>query len=241
MNYKYTSISRTGLIRANNEDSIGVFKTGEGILAVVCDGVGGNKAGEVASQLTVDVIYNYFKESGSSDYLERIRSSITEANKAVFKKAAGDRDLSGMATTVETLFLIDNTAFCGHVGDSRVYLYSNKKIKQITKDHSYVQKLIDEGRITPEDAEEHPGRNIITRALGDETSIEVDLFKLDLTPGEKICFLVCTDGVTGTISNDELELIFQSGDINIISQKISGLVEERGAPDNYSFVLMGID
>ena len=238
MNSIYTTVSKVGLIRTENEDSIGVFKTDEGILAVVCDGLGGNKAGEVASQLTVDVIYDCFTKSGQSDYLDRIKASFLEANKAVYEKSVSDSNLSGMSTTAEALFIKNNTACWGHIGDSRIYLFTNNKMEQVTKDHSLVQKMIDEGVLSSEEAFLHPNRNIITRAIGDSGVIEIDLDKLEINPEDEIFFFVCTDGVTCVIEDNELEEIFKLSDIHNISRRISSIVEERGAPDNYSFVII---
>ncbi len=238
MNYTYTTISRVGLIRTENEDSLGVYKVDNGLLIIVCDGLGGNNAGEVASQLGVDTVYKHFKNSNNNNYLERIKSSVTEANKAIFEKATSDSALNGMSTTIETLFIKDNKAYWGHIGDSRIYYFEGSKLKQITKDHSFVQKLIDEGVLSKEEAEVHPNRNIITRALGDSIPVEVDLNSISIDSKKEVFFFVCTDGVNGVIDNNELERIFKLNDINNISHKVSNLVEERGAPDNFSFVLI---
>jgi serine/threonine protein phosphatase PrpC len=238
MNFIYTTVSKVGLVRTENEDSIGVFKTDDGILAIVCDGLGGNNAGEVASQLSVDTIYNNFKDSEQPDYQERIRESYEKANKAVFEKSVTDSEFEGMSTTAEVLFLKDDKAYWGHIGDSRIYMFSNNKLEQITKDHSFVQKLIDDGVLSTEEAFLHPNRNIITKALGEGGPVEVDLNKMDINSGTEYFFFACTDGVSGTIENRELEEIFKLSDIHIISRKITSLVEERGAPDNFSFVIL---
>ncbi|OGU28109.1 MAG: hypothetical protein A2057_00015 [Ignavibacteria bacterium GWA2_35_9] len=238
MNFIYTTVSKVGLIRSQNEDSIGVFKTNDGILAIVCDGLGGSNAGEVASQLSVDVIYKKFNESAQPDYIERIKFSFLEANKAVYEKSVSSPAMDGMSTTAEVLFIKDDKAYWGHIGDSRIYMFRNNKLEQLTKDHSLVQKLIDDGVLSNEEAFLHPNRNIITRALGDDGLIEVDLDKLDINSGTESFFFVCTDGVTCTIENSELEEIFKLSDIHIISRRISSIVEERGAPDNYSYVII---
>jgi PPM family protein phosphatase len=238
MNFIYTTVSKVGLVRTQNEDSIGVFKTDDGILAIVCDGLGGNNAGEIASQLSVDTIYNNFNESDQPDHLERIRESYNKANKAVYDKSVTDSELDGMSTTAEVLFIKDDKAYLGHIGDSRIYMFSNNKLQQITKDHSFVQKLIDDGILSPEEAFLHPNRNIITKALGDGGAVEVDLDKIDIDSGSEYFFFVCTDGVTCTIENNELEEIFKLSDIHIISRRITSIVEERGAPDNFSFVIL---
>jgi serine/threonine protein phosphatase PrpC len=234
----YTTVSKVGLMRPGNEDSIGVFKTEDGILAIVCDGLGGNNAGEVASQLSVDVIYESFREDNQTDYLERIKSSFMEANKAVYERSVTETKLDGMLTTAEVLFIKDDKAYWGHIGDSRIYSFTNNKLQQLTKDHSLVQKMIDDGILSTEEAFLHPNRNIITKALGDSGPIEVDLDKFDIQLEDENFFFVCTDGVTCVIDDSELEEIFKLSDIHNISRRITSIVEERGAPDNFSFVII---
>lgn len=240
MNLTYTTISRTGFIRKENEDSLGVFKIDNGLLTIVCDGLGGNQAGEVASQLAVDTVYDHFKDSSENNYSERIKSSITEANRIIREKAASRFDLAGMLTTVEVLFIKDSKAYLGHIGDSRIYIFKDDNLTQLTKDHSYVQKLVDDGILSQEEAEFHPNKNIITRALGEHIPVEIDLDIVDIKPDGKVFFFVCTDGVNGVIDNKELETIFRLNEIDDISHKISNLVEQRGAPDNFSFSLIKI-
>ena len=238
MHYKYTSLSEIGLKRLDNEDSFGVFKVEEGLLAVVCDGLGGNKAGEVASQLTVNTIREVFTQLSGIDYLERIKQAILEANRVVLEKSTKEVSLNGMATTVEALFLNEDTAYWGHIGDSRIYKLKNNKLKQLTKDHSLVQKLVDEGYLTLKETENHPNKNIIMRALGDNPSIEIDLSKKKLNSRDELMFFICTDGVTAVLSDPELQDYLQLSDIGVISEKLSKVIMARGAPDNYTFVLI---
>ncbi|MFO7446788.1 MAG: Stp1/IreP family PP2C-type Ser/Thr phosphatase [Ignavibacteriaceae bacterium] len=238
MKFVYSSLSKTGLLRNTNEDAVGVFEYDDGIIIIVCDGLGGNNAGEVASQMTVDIINKYFTSSDETDYLERIKNSIIEANRIVLQSSENNTDFKGMATTVEVLFLQENTAYWAHVGDSRIYHLRNKKLKQLTKDHSLVQKLVDEGFLTLKEAENHPNKNIIIRALGDNPVIEVDISKLRFNSDDETVFFICTDGVTAVINDFELEEILSLKNKDQISQKISRTVEERGAPDNYSFVII---
>jgi protein phosphatase len=238
MHYKYTSLSEIGLKRLDNEDFFGVFKVEEGLLAVVCDGLGGNKAGEVASQLTVNTIREVFTQLGGFDYLERIKQAILEANRIVLEKSAKEVSLNGMATTVEVLFLNEDTAYWGHIGDSRIYKLKNNKLKQLTKDHSLVQKLVDEGYLTLKEAENHPNKNIIMRALGDNSSVEIDLSKKKLNSRDELKFFICTDGVTAVVSDSELQNYLQLGDLSVISEELSKVIVARGAPDNYTFVLI---
>ena len=234
MDYKYFSVTNIGLKRLDNEDSVGIYEIENGILAIVCDGLGGNKAGDVASQLSVNTVYEFFKSSNQIDYLERIKSAIIEANNIILYKASISSDFKGMATTIEVLFLRENTAYFGHVGDSRMYFLRNGKLKQLTKDHSLVQKLIDEGFLTVNEAEHHPNRNIIMRALGDTSAIEIDLSKITLDLTDKGLFFLCTDGVTTVVKDNELEAIFINYDN--IKETLSNLIIQRGAPDNFTFV-----
>jgi protein phosphatase len=238
MKFVYSSLSRTGLRRNTNEDYLGVFELEGGLLVVVCDGLGGNKAGEVASRLTVESIYRSFSGSPEEDYLVRIKNSIVNANSHVNEVSSSSLEFKGMATTVEVLFIKDYKAYWGHVGDSRIYYLHNKTLKQISKDHSLVQKLVDEGYLTLKEAENHPNRNIIIRALGDSNSIDVDLSKLKFYPGDNTTFFVCTDGVTTVINDIELEELLLHKDMEETALRLSRIIEERGAPDNYSFVII---
>jgi protein phosphatase len=234
MGYKYFSVTNIGLKRSDNQDSLGIYEIDDGILAVVCDGLGGNKAGDVAAQLSVNTVYEYFKSSSQNDYLEKIESAIIEANNNILNKASVNSDFKGMATTIEVLYFINNTAYFGHVGDSRMYCLRNGKLKQLTKDHSLVQKLIDEGLLTLNEAENHPNKNIIMRALGDNLDIEIDLNKINLKPSDHCLFFLCTDGVTTVVKDYELEKILT--DYDNIKETLSDLIIQRGAPDNFTFV-----
>jgi protein phosphatase len=236
MDYKYSSVTNIGLKRKNNEDSLGIFEVDNGILAIVCDGLGGNKAGDVASQLSVNQVYEYFQSSDQPDYLDRIKLSIMSANKFLLEKSNSSSEFKGMATTIEVLFLKDNNAYWGHIGDSRIYFSRNGKLKQITKDHSLVQKLVDEGYLTLKEAENHPNKNIIMRALGDNNKVEIDLSKIKLNSSDDCLFFLCTDGVTGVMKDNELEKIF--ADYNKINETLTKQIIKRGAPDNFSFVII---
>jgi len=241
MSFRYITQSNTGLKRSENEDALGVFEIDGGMLVVVCDGLGGNKAGDVASKLAVKTIASRFKEAVEKDILERIKDAILEANRTVLEESNKDFDMKGMATTVEALFLKDDHAYWGHVGDSRIYYFKKSKLKQLSKDHSLVQKLVDEGYLTLKEAEHHPNKNIIMRALGDNVSVEVDLSKLKISSSDYGKFFLCSDGVTTVVNDSELEELLSGNDFDQISDELSNLVEERGAPDNYSFVILTRD
>jgi PPM family protein phosphatase len=234
---RYTQISEIGYKRSGNEDSTGIFEIEEGLLAIVCDGLGGNKAGDIASKRTVEIVNEAFTTINDPDYIERIRKSIIHANKMLKEESFASEALKGMATTVEVLFIKDNGAYWGHVGDSRIYHLRNNKLRQITKDHSLVQKLVDEGLLTMKEAENHPNKNIIMRAVGDTNNLEVDASKIKLSAKEETLFFICTDGVTTVINNEELEQILCSN-FDKIPEIIKEAVEKGGAPDNFSFILI---
>ncbi|MHB8579568.1 MAG: protein phosphatase 2C domain-containing protein [Ignavibacteriaceae bacterium] len=238
MKYLHLSVSKIGLKRLDNEDAVGVFEIDGGILAILCDGLGGNKAGEVASQLTIDTVRNVFSDVNDSDILNKIKSAIFESNKKIIDNSKSDFDLKGMATTAEVLYVKDDTAYWGHIGDSRIYQLINKNLRQLTKDHSLVQKLVDEGYLTMKEAENHPNKNIIMRALGDSEIIEVDLSKQKINSGDNIKFFICTDGVTAVLNDDEIQNILLGNNLEDISSTLTSLIEERGAPDNFSFIII---
>jgi protein phosphatase len=238
VNYKYISASKAGLKREENEDALGVFEVDGGLLVVVCDGLGGNKGGKTASHTAVEIIYRSFRNLKISNYLERINATIQEANCAILRQSLNESHLSGMATTAEVLFFSDSTAYWGHVGDSRIYLFKNDKLEKLTKDHTFIQKLLDEGMLTLKSAETFPDKNVLTRALGGISKLEVDSDKLKFDHNDNCFILICTDGVTTTIPDTEIEEILSLKDHEEISNKLSSLVEERGAPDNFTYVLI---
>jgi len=238
MKLSYIYSSRTGLRRSANEDFVDVFEVDDGLLAVLCDGLGGNNAGEVASKLAVTTIYNYFLEHPKEEYLSKISSAIHEANLALIQASDANPEYKGMATTAVVLFINQSIAYWGHVGDSRLYFKDDKGILQISKDHSFVQKLLDDGYITEKEAENHPHKNVIMRALGDKSSIVVDHEGFSFDKSKRWKFLLCTDGVSNVLAKSDLDAMLKTDDLDAISRSFSQLIEDRGAPDNYSYVII---
>jgi PPM family protein phosphatase len=238
MSYRYLSVSRTGLKRSKNEDAAGVYESENGLLIVLCDGLGGNRGGEVASSLAVEAVNENFQQSTENDVLDRIKGSVLAANILLRDKSESHLDLKGMATTIEVLYLNTTHAYWGHVGDSRIYYMKGGKLKQITKDHSLVQKLVDDGFLTLKEAENHPNKNIIMRAIGDNENIEIDLSKLKLNSGDSAKFFVCSDGVTAVLRDYEIENLLNIYTLEEASDKFIKIIEDRGAPDNYTFVIV---
>jgi protein phosphatase len=145
-----------------------------------------------------------------------------------------------MATTLEIFFLNENIVYWGHIGDSRIYHLKSKRLNQITKDHSLVQKLLDEGYITHKQAANHPQKNVIVKALGDIETIEPDISKIRINFNEGNRFLICSDGVSNLINDEELEEVLILNDLEVIKNKIIKMIKLRGAFDDYSFIIIEI-
>lgn len=246
-----------GLRRANNQDS---FATGElpagGAWAVVCDGMGGHAGGHIASKMAVDCISerikNNFHEAMSVQSVRNmLESAVVYANAEIFDNAAKYRELRGMGTTVVTVVCFGDVAVVASVGDSRCYHIRSGNIDQITKDHSLVQELVDLGDISPESAKEHPMKNIITRALGIEDDVQVDFFDISFDDAEEKSennmLLLCTDGLTNHVSDDEI-LACMSNDksentnrIDEYTEKLVDLANENGGSDNITAVILAVN
>lgn len=229
-----------GLVRENNQDafSFGSFDDGN-CWAVVCDGMGGVSGGQVASSICVERVSEAIKRSYRnkmtvSSAKNLLESSINAANSAVFKESQENPELKGMGTTVVAVIVLGNLAVVAHVGDSRAYLV-NEEIKAVTKDHSFVQLLIDTGKITEEEAKVHPDRNVITRAVGIEHVVDVEIDIVDVNDNDKL--LICTDGLNGYVSDaDILKVINKYGDSS--TEKLVETANNSGGRDNVTVVII---
>ncbi|HEX5707419.1 MAG TPA: PP2C family serine/threonine-protein phosphatase [Pyrinomonadaceae bacterium] len=235
------SVSDRGLNekRPLNEDSF-LSDVARGIFAVA-DGVGGAEAGEVASQTAVEVLGEAFRHQRNGDDVEDLMEiAIQRANASIHQMARESQHLAMMATTIVALHLDGRRATIGHVGDSRLYrIATDGSIHRETEDHSVVEEEVRAGRMTPEQARNHPSRNVISRALGAEASVEVDLKTMDVEPGTT--FLLCSDGITRHISDDELSAIV--GGVPNLDKACAELKRrcfERGAEDNLTAVLVRV-
>lgn len=229
--------SDIGCGRSNNEDFFYIPKEGSQLqnIAIVADGMGGYNAGEIASREAVESVLSYMNEYNDEIGQNCIRSAIRSANSHIMEMVKKDIRLKGMGTTITVAAFKNNSVVIGHVGDSRAYLISreNKTITQLTKDHSYVQMLLDNGEITIEQAMEHPMKNAITRAVGVERRVKIDAFERTLFPGDVV--VLCTDGLFRFVSDEE---IFENinNDFYEGVKKLVNLVKERGGDDNITMV-----
>jgi PPM family protein phosphatase len=225
-------VTDTGRRRLRNEDAY-VF---EPPLFAIADGMGGAQAGEIAAGLAAAALEEAGAETRGADGLSAI---IAEANRRIWERSLRDPATAGMGTTV-TVALVDEPAGSisfGHVGDSRAYLLRDSSLEQITTDHSLVAELVESGVLTPEEAERHPQRSAITRALGTEPAVDADVFTVDAVPGD--LFLLCSDGLSDMLSEEEIaEAIETAGrDPEAAGQALVGGANSRGGEDNITVVL----
>jgi PPM family protein phosphatase len=230
----FAGVTDPGRRRRRNEDAY----VCQPPLFAIADGMGGAQAGEVASGLAAAVLE---EATGDERGEERVSSLIQEANRRVFQRSNEDAATSGMGTTM-TVALLDNTdgtiAF-GHVGDSRAYRVRGGELEQLTDDHSLVGELVRSGRLSPEEAESHPQRSVITRALGTEPDVDVDTFTVEAQPGD--VYLLCSDGLTDmTSARDILAAVEQSRDLDDAARSLVQAANAGGGEDNITVVLFEI-
>lgn len=233
--------SDIGKVRESNQDA---FRAGEIGLqtayAVVCDGMGGVAGGQIAGRLCADtvaerILTGYRKGMSYSSVKNLLMTAIEDANTAVLTRAQTE-ELPGMGTTVVAALVEAGSAVIAHVGGSRIYRFGENEFKQLTKDHSVVQYLVDTGKITPEMAKTHPDRNIITRAVGVGKYVEVQLDNTELRKGEVL--LLCTDGLTGCVEDEEISRIVRETPIEKVCETLVNAANNAGGKDNIPAVLI---
>ena len=230
----YAVASDTGRRRRRNEDNYVVAPP----LFAVADGMGGAQAGEVASRLAASAL-----EAGDSDGLEgttRIDSLIQEANRRIYDRASTDPTASGMGTTMTVALVEGMTVAIGHVGDSRAYLVRGEQMEQLTEDHSLVNELLKTGKLSEEEAQVHPQRSVITRAVGTDPDVDVDGFTIEAQDGD--VFLICSDGLSDMVSDEEiLELLHQNrDDLDKAVKALVAAANRGGGEDNITAVAFRI-
>jgi serine/threonine protein phosphatase PrpC len=226
------SATHTGLVRTNNEDSFLVDN--EHVLFAIADGMGGHRGGEVASRTAIESL-RASVAAGLS-----VRDAIVRANTAVIERAAGDEELTGMGTTLTAVVVAGGRQLLiGHVGDSRAYLLRDATLRRITDDHSLVEELVREGRLTPEQAESHPQRAIVTRALGVDAVVDVDLYTIEVAAGDRV--LLCSDGLTTMVRERDVERLARSEpDPQRAAEVLVDAANRAGGEDNTSVVVVDV-
>ena len=226
---------RPGRVRRRNEDSFVLDPP----MFAVADGMGGAQAGEVASRLAAAA----FREYHDADQLapdERVQAIIQEANRRIYERARADSDVSGMGTTVTAALLLGGKVTLGHVGDSRAYRIRDGELEQLTDDHSLVGDLMRSGRLTPEEAEAHPQRSVITRALGTDPEVDIDTTAVDARPGD--LFLLCSDGLTTMVADEDiLGILAASPTLDDAARELVRAANTGGGEDNVTVVLFRVE
>lgn len=242
---KYWGITDPGCTRPQNQDTYLVESLNRNtLLCVVCDGMGGAKSGNVASTLAVDVFVQEVKRTWTPDMDpekldQMLQGAVKLANFTVHDQAQQFEDFAGMGTTLVAVLIQRKSATIINVGDSRCYSVKEDGVRLLTTDHSLVQMMIQRGELTPEMAKSYPGKNLITRAIGTEATVECDVFHRRLESGE--CLLLCTDGLSNVLDDQEILFEVVHGTNRQSScQRLLDIAKNRGAPDNVTCVLIQV-
>ncbi|MCK9479656.1 MAG: Stp1/IreP family PP2C-type Ser/Thr phosphatase [Firmicutes bacterium] len=229
----YSVITDVGRKRKSNQDN---YYVGEN-WCIVADGMGGHKGGETASRCAIEIIKtNLAQQAFGVDSL--LKGAIADANKALYNMSINDPSLEGMGTTAVLCYFEGAVAYVAHVGDSRAYHLTELGLRQLTNDHSIVQQLIESGTITPKEAKTHPQKNLITRAIGTESTIDVDVCTVNIKEGDYI--LLCTDGLTSFVSDSEIEAVVKAMGLDDAVTKLVNMANSSGGTDNITIVLIKV-
>lgn len=243
-------ISDSGIEREQNEDNFVINDDLD--IYVVADGMGGHHGGKIAAEIAVNCINEFFKHQKKDNKIpladksttrrktaeNLLLSAIRQANRRIFQLGSNNPVYAGMGTTIVALYIFGDMALIANVGDSRGYLIRQNAITQLTTDHSWINEQLKKGLISPEEARQHRWRNIITRALGSKREVEIDINRHPIEPGDY--FLLCTDGLTSQVEDDEIRDVItqERNNIEIACEKLVSLAKKRGGPDNITVVLV---
>lgn len=236
-------ISDRGVVRRVNQDAFRfhVDEEDELAVAVLCDGMGGTKSGEIASSMASETFLSSaledLEQQPDTDLADIGRESAAYANLKVYDRASRDLDCQGMGTTLVAVLVRRDSAVIVNIGDSRGYWFADGHIQQVTRDHSHVQELVELGVITPQEARSHPRKNLITRAVGLERRMFSDIFRMDLRRGDRI--LLCSDGLSNLVTEEEMaEVLSREPELPSCCDSLLKMALDRGAPDNVTVVVL---
>ncbi len=231
-----------GQIRSHNEDAGGIFLNENGqLLAIIADGMGGHQAGDVASKLAISKVETEWQEStllNTPDEVGKwLQRTLDIVNEYIYQYAQKQADCQGMGTTIVVAICTNNFVTIGHIGDSRCYMYNNFGFKQVTEDHSLVNELVRYGEISMDDAELHPRKNVLLKALGTEKKVQPDVQTMEWDPGDQL--LLCSDGLTNKLADNELvAFLAENSGLEKIGAEMIALANRRGGEDNISVALI---
>ena len=242
MNLYVAARSDVGMIRAGNEDSFFAEANDKRGLFIVADGMGGHAAGEVASEMAVQIISRELAgitELNGDSVSRKVAEAVKKANSKIYERTITEVDKQGMGTTASVLILTGSRYLIGQVGDSRVYLLRDGKLRQLTKDHSYVQEQVDAGFLTPEQARYHPYSNVITRCVGASDNVEPDTYHGEVKTGD--VYLVASDGLTGMVDDRRLQqLLFSRATPGRVVDALISEANGRGGLDNITAIVVQV-
>lgn len=240
---RFGAKSDKGLLRELNEDSYNIIAGYPGVPVsfVIADGMGGHNSGEIASKAAVDfiskeILENPEKLSENGDVPGSIKSLLENANNRIYTMSHEQQSNYGMGTTLILAVVRGNELFVGHIGDSRLYVVRENEIKRLTTDHSYVEELVMSGSLTREEAENHPKKHLITRALGCEENVEVDVLVCEIQ--DKDIFVLCTDGLTNMVSEDEIQrIVLEEDEPDDACERLVARANAEGGEDNITVIV----
>jgi serine/threonine protein phosphatase PrpC len=245
------SATDPGMVRSHNEDSV-ASDASKG-LVVLADGMGGYNAGEVASGMATTVIttelqqllervpaYSVDEKTGKVVAEQILRDQIAKANTSIYQAAQSQPQYAGMGTTLVVALFYDNRLAVAHIGDSRLYRLRGEQFSQVTKDHSLLQEQIDSGLITPEQAKQSANKNLVTRALGIDPSVEAEIHEYDATPGD--IYLLCSDGLCDMVSDEDIGMVLQTlgANLTLCAHQLVQMANDNGGRDNVSVILVRV-
>jgi len=233
------NLTDIGKKRKHNEDYYGFFRLGEDeFLAIVADGMGGHASGEIASRMAVEIIQEiYAKERTDQNVLDSLKSAFEVANFSILQKSLEQDAMNGMGTTATVLVIKEDQTFVGHMGDSRAYLFRDAAVSQLTKDHSMVNRMVEQGLLSKEEAVHHPQRNVIYKALGVNRDADLELIG-PLPVYLNDIFLLCSDGLTNLVADQEMLKIVKKEPPQKACEKLIQLANKRGGDDNITVQIL---
>ncbi len=235
-----------GRVRENNEDKFEYFMpestselAAKGLIFIVCDGMGGHEAGQIASEISCKTFIDVYRNHPSADASEAARVAVGAANRFVLDVARAIPSRRGMGTTLTSLMLVQDKAIIAQVGDSRLYRLRDGGCEQITTDHTWVEETVKAGLMPREQAEQHQYRHVITRAIGTDQALQPDIFELPLWTGD--VFMLCSDGVTNHVTNPEIERLLRENSPSEAAWKLVGAALAGGGSDNATTIVVRVD
>ena len=241
MMYSFHSENHKGKLRTNNEDYFLNSEIEGGHIFVICDGMGGHNGGEIASKIAANALVDFFKSSKIDNIPFQFNMALAETHRVILSEANKSTSLKGMGTTLVAIIIYNQKCYLAHIGDSRAYAIFDDQMISLTKDHSLVQHLIDAGELTEKEAQSHPRRNVITKALGTSFDSKDDYFDGEISLPENSYLLLCTDGLNGMINDQEILEAFTLKDPERIAESLIQKALEAGGNDNITVSVLKVE